>query len=165
MGRFIRAQSYLSVTELFWEIAAATLMMLFFLEFARIMADAEGKDKLHFAFGLGLSGASVSLMIFISRFVAYVFAGSAYLSDDAVVEFCDFGGALIVIVFLLSTVLDLKAKEHKNKDLVIDQPSAEVAPPAEEKTATPDPRSDEDEAFRIADEYSNRYITGDGTGI
>ncbi|MBQ6020985.1 MAG: hypothetical protein IJL26_12500 [Clostridia bacterium] len=165
MGRFIRAQSFISVTELFWEIAAATLMMLFFLAFARIMADAEGKNKLPFAFGLGLSGASISLMLFLSRFAAYVFAGSAYLTDDSAVEICDFGGALFVLVFLLSTVFDLKAKEHKRKDLVIDQPTAATPAPVEEKPVSPDPRSDEDEAFRIADEYSNRYITGDGTNL
>ncbi|MBQ6163101.1 MAG: hypothetical protein IK118_00175 [Clostridia bacterium] len=165
MGRFIRAQSFLSVTELFWEIVAAVLMMLFFLEFARIMAGAEGKDKLHFAFGLGLAGASASLMIFISRLAAYIFAGSAYLTDDSAVEFCDFGAALLVIVFLLSSVFDLKAKEHPTKDLVIDQPTATPVVPEAKPVPSPDPRSDEDEAFRIADEYSNRYISGDGSDV
>ena len=161
VGRFIRAQSFLSVTELFWELAATTLLMLFFLEFARIMSGTDGEDKLHFAFGLGLSGASASLMIFISRFATYVFAGSAYLTDDSAVEFCDLGAALLVIVFLLSCVFDLKAKESESKDLVLPTPSASAEKKEEPALPSPDPRSEEDEAFRIADEYSNRYITGD----
>ncbi len=80
-------------------------------------------------------------------------------------EFCDFGAALLVIVFLLSSVFDLKAKEHPTKDLVIDQPTATPVVPEAKPVPSPDPRSDEDEAFRIADEYSNRYISGDGSDV
>ncbi len=115
MGRFVRAQSFLSVTELFWEIAAAVLMMLFFLEFARIMAEADGKDKLNFAFGLGLSGASISLMLFLSRLAVRIIAGDAYLSDSAGVEFCDLGAALFAVAFLGSTVYGTGAAETAEK--------------------------------------------------
>ncbi len=160
VSRFIKAQSFIAVSELFWELIAATCLMIFFLEFARIMADAEGKDKLHFAYGVGLCGASVSLMIFISRVAVYLFAGSAYLTDEAPIEFCDLGAAIFVFVFLLSYAVNLRVKETP-KEIVVDAPAPQAAPaPAQEDPAAAARYLDE-EAFRIADEYSNRYISDD----
>ncbi|MBR1810704.1 MAG: hypothetical protein IJ766_03505 [Clostridia bacterium] len=157
IGRFIRAESFIHTSELFWEMAAATFLMLFFLEFARIMSDVDGKNKLNIAVGFGLCGAASAFMLFFSRIIAYVFAGDAYITESSPIEFCDFGAALLVVIFLLSCVHDLTVRVHA-------QESAPAAEPTQEAPKQPLKPSDE-EVFRIADEYSNRYLRDEPINI
>lgn len=152
--RFVRAVSFIRVSELFWELIMIALMMLFFLGFARIVSGVEEKGKFPATMGVGLCGSMVAFMVSLSRILTYLFAGTAYLSADSPIELCDFGAGVIACMFILSCLHNLQPKNAREE-----KPAAAPAP-AEPTTPMPAPVR-EDEAFRIAEQYANRYITED----
>lgn len=154
IGRFVRAVSFIHVSELFWELVMIVFLMLFFMGFARIMSGIGNEGKLPLTMGAGLCGAMVAFMVSLSRIITYFVASEEYLSADSPIELCDFGAALVAIMFLLSCIHDLSPKEEPETPA---QP-APVKPAADDKT---EKQKKDEEAFLIAEQYANRYITED----
>ena len=112
ISRFVRAVSFIHVSELFWELVMIVFLMLFFMGFARLMSGIGKEGKLPLTMGAGLCGAMVAFMVSLSRIITYFVASEEYLSADSPIELCDFGAALVAIMFLLSCVHDLSPKEE-----------------------------------------------------
>lgn len=155
VGRFIRAVSFIHVSELFLEIIMIAFLMEFFMGCARILSGIGSKGQLHFTMGTGLCSAMLAFTVSLSRLFTYFFAGSAYLSAESPFEFCDIACALFIVVFLLSCVYNLSPKDRMEK-LDRQENKEEVMRTV---TVIPSSSASDDEAFKIAEEYSNRYMT------
>ena len=153
ISRFVRAVSFIHVSELFWELVMIVFLMLFFMGFARLMSGIGKEGKLPLTMGAGLCGAMVAFMVSLSRIITYFVAGEDYLSADSPIELCDFGAALVAIMFLLSCVHDLSPKADLEP---ADMPAPAPAQPVPD--AKTEKQKKDEEAFLIAEQYANRYI-------
>ena len=153
ISRFVRAVSFIHVSELFWELVMIVFLMLFFMGFARLMSGIGKEGKLPLTMGAGLCGAMVAFMVSLSRIITYFVAGEDYLSADSPIELCDFGAALVAIMFLLSCVHDLSPKADLEP---ADKPAPAPAQPVPD--AKTEKQKKDEEAFLIAEQYANRYI-------
>ena len=154
ISRFVRAVSFLHMSELFWELVMIVFLMIFFMGMARLMSGIGADGKYSLTFGAGLCGAMSAFLVGLSRVITYFAASGAYLSEDSPIEVCDLGAAILVCVFLVSCAHDLSPKDES----AAPAPQKVAASPAPEQTAQ---EKRDEEAFRIADQYANRYLTED----
>lgn len=154
--RFVKPISFINYSELFWEIVMVTLLMIFFMGFARITSNINKDGKFNFTAGVGFCGAMISAMISLSRIFTCILASPAYLSKSSPIEACDLPCAAFVIIFLISCIRDLSPKKKESK---FDDDNGSDNKTEQVRTVTVVPSSSaDDEAFKIAEEYSNRYI-------
>ena len=154
ISRFVRAVSFLHMSELFWELVMIVFLMIFFMGLARLMSGIGAEGKYSLTFGAGLCGAMCAFLVALSRVITYFVASGDYLSADSPIEVCDLGAAIFICVFLVSCAHDLS-------------PKGDAVEPAAQKVAASRPpekteqEKRDDEAFLIADQYANRYLTED----
>ena len=101
MHRFMRKISFLNVSELFLELLMIVFLMMFFMAFAQITANVNGKGLEWKLFAYGLPGALFCLLCFVPRVVVTVLGHAELISADSSIEFVDLTMAAFVLFVLV----------------------------------------------------------------
>ncbi len=106
LRRFSRTIAYLRVSDLFIGLCMLVMLAFFFLAFAQILNDYNGKNKQSRLFGMGIPAAVLGLICFVPRVVAYIF-NNAEPPQDALIEWCDLAMSMFLFVFIAGRVFEV----------------------------------------------------------
>ena len=149
LGYFSRTISYLRVSDLLINIAAAALLLVFFMAMAQVITGVNAEKKTWRLAAVGLPAAVILLVAFFPRLVAAGF-GDVFPSQDAVLDLADLGVALFVGVFMFTRLRtkepeeiaaeepvetdEIQSEEHLPVDVIPEQ--EEVVPVFQEQVIT-----------------------------
>lgn len=159
--RFTREANYRKDTELFFELATICFAMVFFFMFSRIASGIANKGKMWLLYSTGLITAIFSSMISLPRLVMMLIGRADLLVVTSPLEYAD----LIVPVFivLLLSVVGTYYSKGLYEGVSEDDPYFNEIPDNSEllpvEDTVPDSyraQREEDEAFRIASQYSDK---------
>ncbi len=115
--RFMRAISYLKVSDLFFEMLMIVFLMMFFLAFAQTLAGINSKGKGWKVFGYGLPAATLCLLCFIPRLTIAIIGRSDLLAEKSPIEYCDMAIAVFIVCYCIGRLQDarsgIKAEVHE----------------------------------------------------
>ncbi|NMP36789.1 MAG: hypothetical protein GX051_01480 [Clostridiales bacterium] len=102
--RFMRAISYLNVSELLFEILMLVFFMLFFINLARVSSKVSEAGNMWGIFGYGLSAASFAALVSVPRLILIVLGKSEELVSQSPFEPADLAAAIFAVVFVLAAM-------------------------------------------------------------
>lgn len=100
--RFVRAISFINVSEVLLELFMIVFLMLFFLSFARINTNVEARGRSWSIMGMGFPAALLCLVCFIPR-VAVRLTGGATVNGSPI-EVADLACAVFIIVYIVTAL-------------------------------------------------------------
>ncbi|NLX78492.1 MAG: hypothetical protein GXY95_01230 [Clostridiales bacterium] len=146
--RFMRAISFVRVSELLLEICAIAFLIIFFMTFARISSDVNRKGTMWIIFGAGLPAAMLLLCVSVPRIVLVLTGNSKMLVNHSPLEYADFPAALFIIAYILTvlrsgykTEAELEAEEAEKAE---EGAETEGEEEPKEETEEPDELSETD---------------------
>jgi len=134
LGYFSRTISYLRVSDLFINIAAAALLLVFFMAAAQILAGVNAEKKAWRMAAFGLPAAALLLLAFLPRLIAAPFV-DVHPSQDAVLDLANLGVAVFIGVFMITRLRSKTAEEIAAEEeaalveqAMAEEPAVEAAP-------------------------------------
>ncbi|NLA77559.1 MAG: hypothetical protein GX851_07025, partial [Clostridiales bacterium] len=102
--RFMRAISYMNVSELLFEILMLVFLMLFFINLARISSQVSESGSMWGIFGYGLCAAMFSSLVSVPRLILTVLGKSDELVAQSPLEFADLAVSVFIVLFMLAAM-------------------------------------------------------------
>ena len=102
VSKLMSAISFMSVSELLFEIFMLVFLMLFFLTFARITSGIFTEDSMWGIYGYGLSAAIFAALITVPRLVMFVVGRDAV--EGSPFNFSDFACLIFVISYIFASL-------------------------------------------------------------
>ena len=96
--------SIMRISELFLELCALVFLMTFFLSFARIVSDVNGKESMWSTIACGIVSAMAILSYSIPRVMLHATYNSRYIVEGYPVDFAPLGCAVFIIVFVITVL-------------------------------------------------------------
>ncbi|MGI6772367.1 MAG: hypothetical protein GX264_03660 [Clostridiales bacterium] len=156
--RFMRAISFVKVSELLLELFAIALLIVFFMAFARISSDVNRKGTMWIIFGAGLSSAMLLLCISVPRIILVLTGNSEMLVNHSPLEYADFPAALFILTYILTILRSgYKTEGEYEAEQAEKKENAEAAVEAveEETSETVTETAEAEEAPEITSEQEN----------
>ena len=133
--------SIMRISELFLELCALVCLMTFFLSFARVVSDVNGKDSMWSTIACGIVSAMLILSYSIPRVMLHATYNSRFIVDGYPVDFATLGCAVFIIAFVITVLRSGYSVEDVAK-MNEELEAAAAAAKDEEETATEDVKTD-----------------------
>ena len=165
---FIRAISFVNVSEVLFELAMIVFFIMFFLILARTVTKVDEAGRLWSMLACGFAGALFALICFVPRFAVKLIGGD--LVEGSPVCYADFAAAIFAVYYIV-TVFGRRNNPEKQPvpdvDVAVPTPAGpvdasevtEVRESVERITLEEIRKKERDElAFRIAEQYSDKSL-------
>ncbi len=170
ISKLMKAVSFITVSELLFEIAMLAFTMLFFLTFARIVSGAFTVNSMWCTFGCGFPAALFAAIISIPRGIVLLAGGETVQGSDF--SFTHLFLTVFIIVYIISTLgVGFKNSIKKFKsvssivlpddDEVVVKSSETKAVNVEKQEMEVEEISQKKKRFSVAEEFKNIGDMGD----
>lgn len=179
--RFMLDTNYKNNSELLFELVMLSFGMIFFFVFSRICSNIGSRGKMWVLFGCGLPAAVFALLCSIPRITMNIIGRSDLIVATSPIEYADIAVGVSIFLILTSILTEYKAgsyEQYREGDVYFNvlpeempdlSPIGETLPPgfqsvqrtSESAKTSDNSTNGNDEAFLIAEQYSNKYIKGD----
>lgn len=104
--RFTRTISYIQVSDLMFEMLMIVFLIMFFMAFAQVNSNVNGKNCEWKIAAYGLIAALLALICFVPRFIVTLTGNAHLLHEQSPIEYCDISNALFIICTVFTRVTD-----------------------------------------------------------
>lgn len=138
--RFARTTNFMNVSELFFELFLLAAMILFFLNFSRIISHVGEKDSYWTVYAFGIPSVVLGFICSVPRFLLVVTGKGAMLTDNSPFTFWYLAAALFIALCLFRLFNEEEETSVSESALLAEGEEATLEETASEETK-PEPEA------------------------